>query len=133
MEPLEVIGTQPDIVGKHCEEMIAVEYWHEGKLVDSANEVYLKFEGPWHHLCFDSGIIFWRDNVHAPQSFEAPEIDASYRAFDLAEVHGLRGAKLTSLEAEPLEAGSQVRFGVEGDKQITFRGMNNDVSTYSVP
>ncbi len=132
MEALEVNGTQPDLVGKRCEEMIALEYWHEGKLVDPANVVHLNFDGDWHLLYFDSGIVFWRDDTRVPESFEAPEIDASYRAFDLAEVHALRGAKLTSLEAEPIEAGSQVRFGFEGDKQITFRNVR-DVSTYSVP
>src|SRR6266516_2644983 len=49
----------PSLVGKICEALACLEFWHEGRLVEPANAIFIRANGGWHKLFFDSGVVFW--------------------------------------------------------------------------
>lgn len=129
MEPLEVNGDAPQLAGLRCDGLRCIEYRHAGRLVDPANVVHLCFGGTWHRLYFDSGIIFWRPTDFGPESFEAPELDASYTVIDVAAARGLIGLLLSGYEMAPIEGGARVTFSFNGGQHLTFSNIG-DVTSY---
>jgi hypothetical protein len=130
MEPLSVNGEPPRLAGQRCDAILCQQYWHGGRLVEPANVVFLCFEGRWHRLYFDYGIVFWRIAEGEPQPFQAPEIDSAYPIVDVAEERGLRGARLLSYQMGPLSGGAQVTFAFENGARLAFRSVD-DLTTYS--
>jgi hypothetical protein len=117
---LEIRGTQPSIEGALCEEIIVVQYWFAGSLAEPANTIHLKFNGVWHQLCFDCGVIFWRNSDGPPMMIEAPEIQAEYRLDDIGRRHGLLGMRLASIDSEPTPAGARVALTFQGGRTAIF-------------
>ncbi len=120
-DQLDVNGAQPAIEGAACEELIAVQFWHAGRLDEPANVAHLKFAGAWYRLYFDCGIIFWRTDGSPPKAYSAPEIEGEFRLDDIADRCSLRGCVLTSITCSLVDRGSQVALTFEGGKVVTFR------------
>jgi hypothetical protein len=130
VEPLSVNGEPPGLDGQRCDAILCQQYWHCGRLVEPANVVSLCFEGRWHRLYFDYGIVFWRAGSGGPQPFQAAEIDSDYPVVDLAEERGLQGVRLLDYRMEPLDTcGAQVTFAFENGARLTFRCIE-DLTTY---
>lgn len=102
---------------------------HAGQLVEASNVAYFCFDGAWHRLYFDYGIVFWRTDESEPQSYDAPEIDSSYRVVDVATPRGLLGTRLANYEMEPIEGGSRVAFSFENGHRLKFCSVN-DITSY---
>jgi hypothetical protein len=130
VEPLEINGEPPQLEGLRCDAILCQEYWHGGVLVEPVNVTFLCFEGRWHRLYFDFGIVFWRDAEGGPEPFEAPEIDSDYPVVDVAAERGLRGVRLRGYRMEPWGAcGARVTFEFESGARLAFRSVE-DVTTY---
>ena len=130
MDPLSVNGEPPRRDGQRCDAILGQQYWPGGRLVEPANVVFLGFEGRWHRLDFDYGIVFWRAAEGGPRPFQAPETDSDYPIVDVAEERGLRGVRLLEYRMEPLgSCGAQVTFAFEKGARLAFRGLD-DLTTY---
>jgi hypothetical protein len=130
MEPLEINGEPPRLDGKRCDAIRCQEYWHGGRLVEPVNVAFLCFEGRWHRLYFDFGVVFWRDADGGPKPYRAPEIDSDYPVIDVAEERGLRGVRLLGYRMEPLGVcGAKVTFEFANGARLAFRSVE-DVTTY---
>jgi hypothetical protein len=129
MEPLEIIGNPPELAGRRCEEILCQEYWHEGKLLEPVNAVFLKFGETWHRLCFDFGIVFWRSGNERPKGFSAPEFMANYPIVDLAGKHQVKGKILDCYVSSAIPEGSQVSFRFCSGEVLTFRNIG-DLTDY---
>jgi hypothetical protein len=129
VESLEVIGDAPHLTGLRCDAILCVEYWHAGRLVEASTTAHLCFDGGWHRLYFDYGIVLWRPSERAPQSFDVPELSASYRVADVAATRGLLGYRLSYYEMQPIEGGSRVTFTFENGHRLTFDNVD-DITSY---
>ncbi|QDV32264.1 hypothetical protein [Tautonia plasticadhaerens] len=129
MEPLEVNGDAPRLTGLRCDAILCVEYRHAGRLVEPASTAHLCFDGGWHRLYFDFGIVFWRPEERGPQSFDAPELDSSYPVVDVAALRGLLGVRLSHYEMAPIEGGARVTLAFENGHHLTFSSVD-DITSY---
>jgi hypothetical protein len=129
VESLEVNGNAPQLAGLRCDAILAVEFWHAGQLVESANIAHLCFGGIWHRLYFDYGVIFWRPGEHRPESYEAPELGSSYPVVDVAAARGLLGVRLACYKMSPIAGGARVIFSFEGGQRLAFSSVD-DVTSY---
>jgi hypothetical protein len=127
---VEVNGREPEIVGRTCEEMVALEYSHGGKVVDPANVVFLRFADQWHRLYFDYATVFWRDALDGPQGFAAEELDATFRSVDLGAVFGVQGVVLESIAYVPLQDGAAVHLRFANGRLVKFE-CKDDVTHYA--
>jgi hypothetical protein len=125
IQPLEIHGTQPNVEGLVCEELIAEEYWHGGSLVSSANVVYFLVANIWHRLAIDGGIIFWRSVKEAPQSYQMPELQAEVRTINLGVQYGVKGITLDGIKTTPIESGSVVTLIFHGGKAVRVSNFND--------
>jgi hypothetical protein len=127
---VEINGVEPDIIGHTCESLVAIEYSHAGVLVEPANVTFLRFSSRWYRLYVDSGIVFWRPDDFGPRSFDADELNATFRAVDIGVRFGITGRRLVAIEYEPLDEGSRVRLRFEGGAELKLED-RNDVTSYS--
>ncbi len=127
---VEVNGVEPDIVGRTCEGLFAIEYSHAQQIVEPANVVFLSFASRWHRLYFDSSVVFWRPSDEGPEDYAAEELDATFRAQDLGARFRVVGRQLISIGYEALADGSRVRLSFEGGLEVSFDD-RNDITTYA--
>lgn len=113
-------GDAPKLDGLTCEEIVVRQFWHEGKLVEPVNAAYLKFGGCWVRLCFDHSIVSWRHGEGPEGDFEAPEIQAVYRSYDIGRRHGFVGLELASMASRPTVHGAEVLLSFDGGRTLTF-------------
>jgi hypothetical protein len=121
MEPATVSGDPPQLAGQRCDAILCQQFWHGGRLVDPAHVTFLCFEGRWHRLYFDGGVVYWRTAEGEPEPFEAPELDSAYPVTDVAQEKNLRGVRLVAYRTEPLASGVQITFAFEGGSRLAFR------------
>ncbi len=124
-EPLEINGEPPAIARAVLEELRCQQYWYRGELAEEANVTFLQCNGVWHRLYFDCGIIFWREDVEAPTSFEAPEIEASYPIVDIGRQLLLTGQVLERYEMTTIPGGSQVEFLFANGRRFIVRNVDD--------
>ncbi len=131
---VEINGDEPAVLGLVCQGIVAIEYAYAGKVAEEVNVVFLRFSDRWHRLYFDFGTVFWRTSDRAPESFDAEELDSTYRAVDLAERHGLQGLRLTSIRYAAIAGGAQVELEFQAGERIAFRCID-DITNYvfSIP
>jgi hypothetical protein len=127
---VEVNGREPEIVGRACEGMVAIEHSYAGTLVEPANVVFLRFAGRWHRLYFDYATVFWREDSDGPQGFTAEELEASFRPVDLGGVFGVQDAVLKEVTYVALKSGAAVHLRFTNGKLVRFE-CKDDVTGYS--
>ncbi len=122
----EINGNWPDLEGNRLQEMLAQECWFQKDLEEEANVVLIKVEGIWHHLYFDSAIIFWRISSDEPHEIKpADRAEVSYHLRDLGSELELSGRIIKSCTARAIRGGSEVEFDFDGGKKITFKNVDN--------
>ncbi len=129
-DPLVINGPQPDLEGHVCEEMLAEEYWHAGKMTIPANVVHLRFSGSWYRLYFD-GAIFWRESREGPEPYEMPELHSEVRIIDLGALYDVRGRLLKRIETHAIAGGSEVVFHFAESRKVCFRDVY-DITSHAV-
>ena len=129
LDPLDIQGKVPALAGTTCDDLLCLEYWHEGALVDPANVIFIRADGIWHKLSFDSGIIFWTSGAEPIKSFEAPEIASVYRQVDLGKKYRFAGRRIDGCEAAAIDGGSKVSIAFQGGGSIVFQSID-DVTSY---
>lgn len=89
------------------------------------NVVFLGFNGVWHRLYFDCGIIFWRVDNESPTSFDATEIDAIYPIIEFGRKHDFVGTMCVSYAMNEICLGSQVEFIFSNGRSVIFRNVDD--------
>jgi hypothetical protein len=125
-----VKGKPPEITGSPCEELICQQSWYNGKLVDEANVIYLKFQGSWHMLFFDCSIISWGKEEEGPMEVGATEEGFSCPLVDLGREFKLKGQVLKSYSAETIDGGCQVSFLFDNGTNLVFKN-ESGFNTYA--
>jgi len=123
---LKIDGIPPRLTEQLCEELICQQYWHQGKLVQEVDILYLKVNGRWHQLYFDAGMVFWRLQQEAPVEQQAGETFA-YPLINIGEKFAIQKDIITDCITETLGEGARVTlvFEDKGSLLITY----NDNST----
>jgi hypothetical protein len=129
-DAVDINGDQPAIIGQICEALVAIEYSHEGTVVEPANVIFLRFAARWYRLYFDFGIVFWRPSDEGPEVFVADELDASFLPQDVGADLGVTGRRLAAINYDALDDGSRVVFQFDDGRQVKFE-CRADVTTYS--
>lgn len=129
-EQPETQGAQPPVEGAVCEELIAVQFWFAGILEEPVSVAHFKFNGAWHSLCFDTGIVFWRDCDGPPVASAAAEMQTEYRLHDVGRKHDLIGLRLSSIDSEVTPGGARVVLRFHCGRTVTFFD-ENDRSDYA--
>ncbi len=123
---LKIDGIPPRLTEQLCEELICQQYWHQGKLIQEVDILFLKVNGRWHQLYFDAGTVFWRLQQEAPVEQQAGEIFA-YPLINIGEKFAIQKGIITDCITETLGEGARVTlvFEDKGSLLITY----NDNST----
>ncbi len=100
---LKIDGIPPRLTEQLCEELICQQYWHQGKLVQAVDILFLKVNGRWHQLYFDAGMVFWRLQQEAPVEQQAGEIFA-YPLINIGEKFAIQNDIITDCITETLGA-----------------------------
>ncbi len=129
MDPLEIQGQPPSLGGKKCDALVCYEHWHQGSLIEPANVIFIRADGEWHKLFFDSGIIFWKSGVEPDPSFDAPEIASIFRLVDLGHRLDLVGHRIAACDAAPTPQGAKVTLTFDSGRSVVFETAN-DVTSY---
>jgi hypothetical protein len=129
MDPLEIQGDPPSLAGKTCEALVCHEHWHQGRLIEPANVIFIRANGVWHKLFFDSGIICWKSGVEPDPAFDAPEISSMFKLVDLGHKFQLIGRRIAACDAAPTPKGAKVTVKLEGGRSVVFES-SDDVTSY---
>ncbi len=129
MDKVSINGEQPKLEGKKLLQLVCHEMYYDGKLEELANVSYLHVDEKWYRLYFDYGIIFWRTQESAPQSYEIEELDCSFIAVDVAEKLKLKNEIIKSITPKIVNNGVEVEFTFNSGKILIFSN-TDDVSNY---
>ena len=128
----ELNGEWPDLEGKTLQGLLAQECWYQKDLEEEANVVLIKVEESWHHLYFDMGTLFCRVSQGEPHEGKPEDgSEISYRLRDLGSELDLVGRLIKSCTARTFPEGSELEFGFEGGKKISFKNVDNMTSVVS--
>lgn len=119
---LEINGIPPRLNNQVCEAVICQQYWYQHKLAQQVDALFIKVNGRWHELYFDSDIAFWRSMSEAPAGFaHQPDDPFEYRLTDVGREYGINDSIIIDSVAEPMLEGGRVRliFQHKGDLIIT--------------
>ena len=117
---LKIDGIPPRLTEQLCEELICQQYWHQGKLVQEVDILFLKVNGRWHQLYFDAGIVFWRIQQEAPVPVEQQARSPfAYPLINLGEKFGIKNGIIADCTTESLVEGARVTLVFE-DKGTLF-------------
>ncbi|MEM1115133.1 MAG: hypothetical protein AAF845_12445 [Bacteroidota bacterium] len=117
---VEVNGLPPDLRGQTCEAFLCEQYWCDGALEAPANVSYLRFDGRWHRLYFDCGIVFWREHEGTPESWTVPNEGWDYPVVDVGVEAEVVGFHLAEYRMEPTPGGSRVVFAFENGRNVVL-------------
>lgn len=121
-----IVGEWPSLRGGEIQELIAQEFWCDGKLEDEANVLYLKVSNEWHRLYFDYEIVFWQKG---PNGIDDPSADRGkefgYPLRDLKEELGLNDQTIVECTRELLSNGVAVLFQFSNGKHIQVSSVDD--------
>ncbi len=128
---MEIVGHPPELTGLLCEAFICEGFVHEGKLVEDASTVHLRFAGIWHRLILDCGAILWRRSVEAPAPWTIDELDYDYPHTDVGEIAGVVGRRLEHYRMQSTPSCTEVIFSFENGRTVIINNVN-DRSTWRI-
>jgi len=129
---LEIHGDWPVLEGGILEELLISEMWYQDKIEELANVIYLKVNENWHRLCFDFGIIFWREVEEGPKEYTILEWESHFKIVDVGRKYGLVNNVIESVEGRVLpNQASEVTIKMANEKVITFSNID-DNTTYKI-
>ena len=120
IDGVELNGEPPDLGGQTCQAFLCEQYWFEGKLEATANVTFLRFDGRWHRLYFDCGIVFWRRQDDEPASWASPAEGFACPLIDVGREAGVVGSCLAEYRMEPTAGGSRVTFAFDGGRVVVL-------------
>ncbi len=128
---LEINGDPPDLAGRVCERLVFSEYRYNGALEDTAHQTFLRFDGIWHLLYFDCGMIFWRTDEDGPTPVAWSEdgSDFDFSVVDLGNEFGVVGVQLVGYDMDIRLGETAVTFRF--DNGVTFSAINDPGSDRS--
>jgi len=129
---IDINGTQPDLVGHTCTDLVVEEYWHKGELDVPANVIWLHIDSAWHRLYFDCGIVFWR--VHdgeGPKAYDMPELESQARLKDLGKALGVAGRIIGDVSTRLIEHGAEVALIWDSGEYLVFRHVDDKTCYYT--
>lgn len=129
--PSQVIGQPPDLAGSICEGLICQGFAAGGELLASANVVFVRFEGVWHRLCIDCGVIFWKMQEQTPEPWAVEEEGWTYPHIDVGASAGVIGHHLDHYEMKTTGVSGQVVFVFDDGRSIIIDN-EHDRSNYRV-
>ena len=124
---LKIDGIPPRLTEQLCEELICQQYWHQGKLVQEVDILFLKVNGHWHQLYFDTGMVFWRIQQVAPVQVEQQAGDTfSYPLINIGEKFAIKNCIIVDCITESLGEGVRVTliFEDKGSLLVTYSDDN---------
>lgn len=125
-----VNGHPPLLEGAQCDAIVRVEYKLQKGGTDPCYTIYLCFDGVWHRLYFDFGVIFWREQPIPPEA-DASQPELLWH--DLGRDEGLAGLKLEKYEMSESDLASEVLFYFIGGRRLRFvAGASLDIATYEL-
>jgi Mlc titration factor MtfA (ptsG expression regulator) len=127
----EVVGVAPLLAGRTCQKLLCLELW-DGAHLEAANGAYILVDDEWHHLYFDTNIVFWRSGSTAPVACEEDDSPLQERLRDLGRELGVENAVISELSARRSGSSSEVELGFAGGRRVVFIGREDD-STVVVP
>lgn len=128
---LSVNGEPPDLTGQICEAFLCEAHLHAGEVISSANVSYLKFDGSWHRVYFDCGIVFWRSQSEPPTDYEMPEHSSSCQITDVGRAAGVVGQSLDAYSMISTLTGSRITFRYTSGRQVVLED-SGDVTSFAV-
>lgn len=128
---VEVIGTEPELQGLCCEELICEGFVADGKLEADANVVFIRAGGFWHRLVIDAGVVFWRKQEQEPTPWVVPEKDWFYPHRNVAEEFGLSGQEIDSIRIGRQNDAVEVLVCFRNGKSFALKNAN-DASSFAV-
>ncbi len=128
---LEFNGRPPAIEGQMCEGLICEGFECEGEPLQTANVTYLKFNGTWHRLCFDSGTVHWRTWPTNPEPWAVVEEGWKYPLFNVAVAAELVGVRLMSYTTLATERGATAVLEFENCRRVIINDVE-DCTNYEV-
>ena len=130
---LQTDGIPPRLSNQVCEALICQQYWYQGKLEQEVDGLFLKVNGRWHQLYFDSGIVFWRLQQDAPKSFEAqPDDPFVYRLVDVGEKFALQNRVIADCITESMIEGVRVSLVFEDKGSLIITHSENKTSLHFI-
>jgi len=124
---LKIDGIPPRLTEQLCEQLICQQYWHQGKLVQEVDILFLKVNGHWHQLYFDAGRVFWRIQKVAPVQVEQLAGDTfSYPLINIGEKYALQNCIISDCITESLGEGVRITliFEDRGSLLVTYSDDN---------
>ncbi len=128
----EINGTQPDLVGCTCTDLVLEELWHQGELDVPANVIWLHIDSSWHRLYFDCGIVFWRAHCgEGPKAYDMPGLESQARLKDLGTELGVVGRIIGDVSTRSIEHGAEVALMWDSGEYLVFRDVDDRTSYYT--
>jgi hypothetical protein len=128
---MELIGQAPELTGLLCEAFICEGFVFKGKPLDNAGVVYLRFDGVWHRLVIDCGVIFWRPFSDQPSPWDIASEGWEYPHVAVGAVASVVGHRLREYRMETFSAGGSVIFYFDNDRTVTIHN-ENDASNFRI-
>ncbi|SEM35817.1 hypothetical protein [Bradyrhizobium sp. OK095] len=128
---MELIGQAPELTGLLCEAFICEGCVFKGKPLDNAGVVYLRFDGVWHRLVIDCGVIFWRPFSDQPSPWDIASEGWEYPHVDVGAIASVVGHRLREYRMETFSAGGSVIFYFDNDRTVTIHN-ENDASNFRI-
>src|SRR5690349_9428894 len=129
---IELQSPIPDLVGAHCEALIAQEFWYGGERVSPANVLFLKTRaGSWQRIVLDGGVLFWR--TEAEPSFptladDSPEY-GQHPLVDLAAQHALVGRRIEGVRVAEHTGADELQLEFSGGVVVALRELSGQDAT----
>ncbi|MGY8633369.1 hypothetical protein RAD15_12900 [Bradyrhizobium sp. 14AA] len=128
---MELVGQAPELTGLLCEAFICEGFVFKGKLIANANVVYVRFDGVWHKLVIDCGVMIWRPFPGQPSPSTITSEGWEYPHVDVGIIAGVVGHRLREYRMETAVAGGSVIFYFDNDRTIAIDN-ENDASSFRI-
>lgn len=126
---LKTDGIPPRLAEQVCEELICQQYWYQGKVQQEVDALFIKVNGHWHQLYFDSGVVFWRIMDDAPRAVEQQPDDLFvYPLINVGEKFDVRGSLIADCVTEALIDGVRISFIFADNGSLMIKHSGNMTS-----
>ena|SRR6266403_4362998 len=116
------------IQDRRCDEFMVQQFWHQGRLANEWNVLFLKLaNGPWLRFFFDAGVFFWRtEEPSLPENHE----DNQYRLAKPDVAKAVEGRTIVDAVFSALKSGGRT-LTLELDDGMALH-LHNDKDRSSV-
>lgn len=128
---MEQVGQAPELAGLVCEAFICEGFVSKSKLMANANVVYLRFDGTWHKLIIDCGVILWWPVRGEPSPWAIASEGWEYPHVNVGILADVVGHRLSDYRMETVVEGGRVIFYFDNDRTITINN-ENDASSFRI-